>query len=224
MISYISRFFNKKMPKVYKSCDTLWRYNFDKILETEDYRWLIHDFNENSELVINEKTLVFLQEIWHKIFEEYVTLKGDQLVVNNLKKRAYLAKIQNKMFWGATLLKLIINNPETKNLKEISDSLAKHGFKLDIKKPLDTQIDSLSKQLKSLRTKFNLEVSKYEKTLENSKNKERANSLDQFRAIERVLELKYPLNTKEFTVSQSIAYIKDAERVIKEKKKQVQNG
>lgn len=204
--------------KSYLSCDTLFKYNFDKITETEDYRWLLHKFNENSNIELSKKRIEELKLVWQNIFEEYVKLKGDQSVINNLRKRASVLNLQNRMYWGSTLIKIIINNPKTKNLEKVQDELIKWKFKVDKTKSLEKQIESVTTQLKHLRTRFNIESKKMEEIALKMENKGKSNPQEQVRAIEKVLELKYPLNTKEITISQWISYVRNAEQVIRDKK------
>ena len=98
-------------------------------------------------------------------------------------------------------------------------------FKIDITKPLDLEVESVTKQLKSLRTKINMEVSAYEKMVENkSKSKEKLNIEKQAINVAKGLDLKYPINTKETTMVQWLAYCDNLEYIIKENKKKKENG
>lgn len=221
LIKKIRNFLDSKLySKAYLSCDTLYKYNFDKIAETEDYRWLLHKFDENSNIGLSNKRIEELKLIWQNIFEEYVKLKGDQSVINNIRKKASLLNLQNRMYWGSTLVKVIINNPRTKNLEKIQDELIKWKFKVDKTKGLDKQIESITTQLKHLRTRFNIESKRFEEMTLKLEGKGKNNPQEQVRAIEKVLELKYPLNTREITISQWVSYVKNAEQVIKYRKRE----
>lgn len=209
----------KQKLKTYKSCDTLYKYNFDKIIDTSDYRWLLHSFNENNDITINKKTTDELKILWLSIFNKYIELKNDTKVIKTLKRRAYISNLENKLFWGATLLKLFVKNPT----KENEEALKEWGFKTN-EEDNNKKVESIIKQLKSLRTRLNIEVSRYEKLTQKNVKREKTNTQEDVRVIERILELKYPLNTREITVSQWVSYVKDAERVILDKKKQTQNG
>ena len=216
--------FKKKQRKLktYNYCKTLPMFNFYEIMETEEYRWLLKDFNDDSDISLSEEELNALKELFQTLFNEYIELKKDNKVLKTLKQRAIIANLENRMFWGATLLKLFINNPT----EETAESLRSWKFKIDITKPLDLEVESVTKQLKSLRTKINMEVSAYEKMVENkSKSKEKLNIEKQAINVAKGLDLKYPINTKETTMIQWLAYCENLEYIIKEnKKRQNKNG
>ena len=216
--------FKKKQRKLktYNYCKTLPMFNFYEIMETEEYRWLLKDFNDDSDISLSEEELNALKELFQTLFNEYIELKKDNKVLKTLKQRAIIANLENRMFWGATLLKLFINNPT----EETAESLRSWKFKIDITKPLDLEVESVTKQLKSLRTKINMEVSSYEKMVENkNKSKEKLNIEKQAINVAKGLDLKYPINTKETTMVQWLAYCENLEYIIKEnKKRQNKNG
>jgi len=168
-------------------------------METEEYRWLLKDFNDDSDISLPEEELNALKELFQTLFNEYIELKKDTKVLKTLKQRAIIANLENRMFWGATLLKLFIQNPT----EETAESLRSWKFKIDITKPLDLEVESVTKQLKSLRTKINMEVSAYEKMVENkSKSKEKLNIEKQAINVAKGLDLKYTINKKETTMLQ----------------------
>ena len=196
-------------------------FRFYEIMETEEYRWLLKDFNDDSDISLSEEELNALKELFQTLFNEYIELKKDNKVLKTLKQRAIIANLENRMFWGATLLKLFINNPT----EETAESLRSWKFKIDITKPLDLEFESVTKQLKSLRTKINMEVSSYEKMVENkNKSKEKLNIEKQAINVAKGLDLKYPINTKETTMVQWLAYCENLEYIIKENKKKNKNG
>lgn len=211
--------FKKNKLKTYKSCKTLLMYNFYEILDSEDYRWLVTDYNENSELVLTDKEQTELSDLWKEIFNEYIILKGDQSIINNLRKRAIIAKLQNRLFWGATLLNLIIRNPKSKNLEKIIDELSTYKFKIIKSKPLEKEIERITKQLKSLRTTLNIEISKYESKLETNSKKEKSNIDSQIINVGKILDLKYKISSKETTVSEWLSYCENAKKVIENGRK-----
>ena len=216
--------FKKKNKKraTYSKCKTIPMFRFYEIMETEEYRWLLKDFNDDSDISLPEEELNALKELFQTLFNEYIELKKDTKVLKTLKQRAIIANLENRMFWGATLLKLFIQNPT----EETAESLRSWKFKIDTTKPLDLEVESVTKQLKSLRTKINMEVSAYEKMVENkSKSKEKLNIEKQAINVAKGLDLKYPINTKETTMVQWLAYCENLEYIIKEnKKKQNKNG
>jgi len=222
VIKYLKNIFKSKQKPTYNNCKSIPMYNFYEILESNEYKWLLKDFNEDSGVILSEKELNVLKELFQTIFNEYIELKKDNKVIKVLKQRAIIANLENRMFWGATLLKLFINNPT----KETAESLHSWKFKIDITKKLDLEVESVTRQLKSLRTQINMAISTYEEMTKKDKNKkeEKLNIEKQAINVAKGLDLKYPINTKETTMLQWLAYCENLEYIVKENKKKKENG
>lgn len=206
-------FEKRKDLKFYKSYKTLFLHNYNEIIETSDLRWLVKGFDEDSELTLTETQTAKLQKIWEELFSEYLEVKGDQVVINNLRKRAIIADLQNRLFFGTAFVKLIHQNPRSLNLEKMVDELAKYKFRIDKEKPLGLELEKITKQLKSVKTKLTMEVNRYNKTIETYQNKEKGNLQDQIIAIAKVLDLKYPIDAKTTTLAQWDAYCKNAKKI-----------
>lgn len=205
--------------KTFHSCKTLWMKNFYDILESNDYRYLIIGFDENSEIELNNDQNIELEKQWKTIFNEYVELKGDKNIIDDLRKRGQIAALENRLFFGVSLLNLIIKNPKTSKLLEIIDELAEWKFRINKKKDLNVEISKIVKQLKSVKTRINIEKSKYKKKQEKYKKQEKSDITDQTISVGKILDLKYPIVSTETTVSQWLSYCKNAENIIKKQKK-----
>lgn len=219
----IENLFKKKPLKIYKTCDSIWMHNFYKALDTNDYRWLVVDYDEYSDFKLTENQEVELGEIWKELFNEYLELKKDQTTINNLRKRGLIANLQNRLFFAATLLKLIIKNPNTKNLDEIISELQKWKVRFDKKKPVLSEIERITKQLKQLKTRINLETSRYEKIMEKYKNKENVTIDTQIVNIGKILDLKYPIDKKTTVMSQWVSHTENAKKIIEDGRKDRNN-
>ena len=219
MIKYIKNILKKKQRPTYNNCKSIPMYNFYETMETDDYRWLLKDFDDDSDISLSEKEKEALKLKFRDIFNEYLELKKDEKVIKTLKQRAIIANLENRMFWGVTLLKLYIKNP----MEETAEALKSWKFKI-YPKPLDEQIKSLTKQLKSLKTQINMETSSYEKMTEKSDKKEKVNIEKQAINVAKGLDLKYPINTKDTTIVQWLAYCENLETIIKANKKRQENG
>lgn len=220
LFSIFKKKIDKKVEKpTYKSCKTLPMYNFYEIIGSNDYRWILKDFNEDSDTILSKEENNRLESTFNNIFNEYVELKNDAKIINNLKQRAIIANLENRLFWGATLLKLYMSNPT----EETANALKEWKFKVNINGNLQNEVDSLTRQLKSLRTKINMEVSKFETTLEKNKKQKdvKFNIDEQTISIAKVLELNFPIIAKQTTVSQWVAYCKQAEQVVKQRNKKI---
>lgn len=218
MIPILEKLFTKKL-KTYKSCKTIYMENFYNILDGGDLRWLIMGFDENSEMLINQKQESELNDLWKEIFNEYILLKGDKKIIDNLRKKAQIADLQNRLYWGSTLLKLIYENPMGKNLQELVDRLAFYKFKIHIHRPLGKEIEKITKQLKSLRTRINMEVNRFKKKMEKYEKQEKVGLRSQTVKIARILDMKYPIDPKTTVMEEWVYLCKDAEKEVKRQNK-----
>lgn len=198
--------FIKPKIKTYNSCDTIFMENFYSIMKTDDLRWLVKGFNEDSTLKLNKGKLLKLKVIWDKIFDEHLTLKQDQKVINSMRHRFTIAKLRAKQFWGITYLKLMIGNPSEKS----RDNLEKWGFKFDLDKPFEEEVTKIISHLKSIKTKLNIEISKYQSKIDKYKDKEQVSIHRQINNIERILDMRYPIDQKITVMSKWISLCNDA--------------
>lgn len=216
----LKNIFKRKEKHTYKNCKTIPMYNFYEILATNNYKWVLMNYNDNSDVDISEKENNRLKLIFQDIFNEYLELKKDEKVLKTLKQRAIIANLENRFFWGVTLSKLYLKNKS----KETLESLKSWKFKVNESDDLNSIFDSLNKQLKALRTKINLEKSTFNKLTKDNNVKKDFNIEKQAINVAKGLDLKYPINTKETTMLQWIAYCENLEHIIKENKKKQDNG
>ena len=75
--------------RYYRNCDELSVYNFHKILETNDYSYLIVGFDGYDKLEFDEKKA---DELWGNIYEEYCKL------TKNNKSLLYFSIFQELLY------------------------------------------------------------------------------------------------------------------------------
>jgi hypothetical protein len=83
--------------KHYRSIEELPAWNFSKIMEKRDYRYLLKlpDFFDMDEVKLHDS--VNLSSVWDKIFDEYIAefgLSEDFVKVLNLQRKIAMLKIQ----------------------------------------------------------------------------------------------------------------------------------
>lgn len=130
----------------YKSCDTLPIYNFYKILNTKDLKWLIKDYNEDDEYDTDEEKLI---EFWEKVYDGYIDLLGEKAITKKSLIVNQISKLELEIHTVSTLLKIYVDKP----FKEIAEQIDEWGYyKNDIEKSI--------KKLESLKFKIDILKSK----------------------------------------------------------------
>jgi hypothetical protein len=208
-----------RKTKSYSSCKTIPMESFYEMMESNNVKWLVIGYDYDNDVSINTRKREQLKEEWKVLFDEYLQLKNDQSVINNLRKRMKIAELRNKLFWGGTWLRLFINNQTKENAKGLGD----WGFKIDSTKDINKEVERIIRSLKSLKTRINIEVSKYEKRLEKASKQEKNSIDDQVVNVAKVLDLKFPIDLKETTISRWVSYTKQAESIIKKRKNGTNN-
>ena len=106
----------KSYPKYYRSIENLPQWNFDKILNTDDLRYLLvlDDYFDMDSVAI-PKTLD-LNAVWIKIFDEYIQTFGlSEAFQKKQRQKIKIAKLKLEMVlkenWG---IEAIIRNEEKK--------------------------------------------------------------------------------------------------------------
>ena len=201
--------------RYYRNCNELSVYNFHKILETNNYSYLIVGFDEYEKININEKEA---SDVWNLIYEEYCKLTEDN------KSLLYFAIFQELLYLktrfevATTLLKQLSNGIDDKIvvLKYIN-ALRVWKYKINKDKPLDEELDRMVNQLKASTNKIQIKQSELEDL--------NVNNSDKLSLIEQVVKLEQALGRNEIdikktVVSKYIALFKEVKLINEARSKQ----
>lgn len=188
--------------KHYKSIDDILVWNFYKIIDSEDVRFLIKKYNpEKDKDKVSTKLLFKLQNIFNKIVLDFNALNADNKTIRKLKRKFDIDYMQSRY---ENTQKVIDMYLETGHI-EVLFLLKELKWSFDSFKDIDKQLTVLTKRMKTLKMKIKLAKIKYEK--ENSiKNKKlkKTTHLEELEKraiyIEQILEKKYPINTRKTTL------------------------
>lgn len=171
-------------------------YNYYRILETDDYRYLCVDFDEENpkfELKTDEKHI----EIFNQITLDFADINDSQKLKNELKKKI----LQKKYSIQIKIILVFIEYYVITEDDEWIEILESIGEKFDKKKP-GKEIDRLLTKVKGLKNKVNKIQAQLNKQKENQ-NEDKTKSDDLFLIaleIEQALELGRPVNPKKTTI------------------------
>ncbi len=201
--------------KIYKTCRELSMFRFYEILDTKDYKYLIHDY-DNAE--ITKELQGDLNEVWGKLFQEYIKLKDDKEIRLSFKKLMMISKLETKLSICVSLLNGLITQTTKKGQKLYIKELSAWGFPINGRKKLSEEILRITKNFKSLKSSIKIKQVAYEKEFRNELSKEKVNIDEQIVNVEQILG-NGAINSHTTTVSKWIFYVKRANRLAKKRTK-----
>ena len=201
--------------RYYRNCDELSVYNFHKILETNDYSYLIVGFDGYDKLEFDEKEA---DEIWGNIYEEYCKL------TKNNKSLLYFAIFQELLYLKTRyqvarilLMQLSNNNNSEEFVLECIERLREWKYKIDKEKPLKDELERMIHQLKVSENKIHIKKEELDNL--NVEEGDKLSLIEQNVKLELALG-KNKIDTKKTSVSEHVALFNEADLLNQARKKQ----
>ena len=201
--------------RYYRNCDELSVYNFHKILETNDYSYLIVGFDGYDKLEFDEKKA---DEIWGNIYEEYCKL------TKNNKSLLYFAIFQELLYLKTRyqvarilLMQLSNNNNSEEFVLECIERLREWKYKIDKEKPLKDELERMIHQLKVSENKIHIKKEELDNL--NVEEGDKLSLIEQNVKLELALG-KNKIDTKKTSVSEHVALFNEADLLNQARKKQ----
>lgn len=211
--------------KIYKSTNSIMVYNFFKIVETDDLRYLIKSFDdENSEIELTEEQKAEYAEIFNGIYYDYCE------ITQNFKLRGILEKEILIQQWSITHTiissslniydeyKDILSKESLNNVLDLINQLEDPKYIIKLDKPLDPQINKLVNKMKGLKNKIVIYKAKIAESLKNEKAQTKIDLDKDALYLERNLELGREIDPKKTTLARWVRMI----QMSKEKHKKAQ--
>jgi hypothetical protein len=201
--------------RYYRNCDELSVYNFHKILETNNYSYLIVGFDDYKELKFDEKEA---DELWGNIYEEYCRL------TKNNKSLLYFAIFQELLYLKTRyqvarilLMQLSNENNKEKFVLDCIEKLREWKYKIDKEKPLKDELARMIHQLKVSENKIQIKQSELEDLKVDEG--EKLSLIEQNVKLELALG-KNKINTKKTSVSEHVALFNEVHLLNEARRKQ----
>lgn len=181
-------------------------YNFDKVISTNDLRYLVVDWDYRSEIEIPEDA----ESKWDEIYNEYC------LKTQNNKSLTYYALISEVSYLETryNILIILIKALREGNKELFGKEINSWGFKFNIKGNVLEQLPLLSNQLRAAKQKIDVRLT----SLNAMKSDEVSTSL-----IKQCIKLKrvtgLDIDTKKTSVDEWIAIHEEAKEIIELQKK-----
>lgn len=201
--------------RYYRNCDELSVYNFHKVLETNNYSYLIVGFDDYKEVKFDEKEA---DELWGNIYEEYCRL------TKNNKSLLYFAIFQELLYLKtryqvARILLMQLSNGNNKEefVLDCIERLKEWKYKIDKEKPLKDELARMIHQLKVSENKIHIKQSELEDLKVDEG--EKLSLIEQNVKLELALG-KNKINTKKTSVSEHVALFNEVHLLNEARRKQ----
>lgn len=192
---------------IYRKCDEMPLWNFQKYLETNDLKYFTKELKEVKDLHL----------VMNDFFVEYLELTQNNAVYQRFSKIYKLLKLEGKFNCVTLILKSLYNYDKGLDIdmfNQLTWELEKWHYRIDRSKDIFSQIENINQRLQNVKTQ--IEVLQLE--LKKDDQQESQSIESQLISVSRILELKYKLDAKEITVKEWIEFQKQAEKTIKSQK------
>lgn len=197
----------------YKSCKELPIYNFYKIVDDEDLRYLVKNYSEDDNNIKVDKRA---KSIFQKILEEYSELTSNKEIITNIKMRMFILELEFDKDNMQNILQLF---KDTNDFSVLS-LLSSFGFNIKESDDIDASLKRVISKIKGLKNKIRINKIKYEKRFEKSKEKIKTNLDKEALILEMNLQLGREIDIRKTTVFKWITMIK----ISKEKSEEIQKS
>ena len=203
------------MTKYYRNCDELPMYNFSKILETNNYAYLVVGYDGYEDAVFEESKT---SELWEGIYEEYCKLTEDNKSLMYFAIFQELVYLKTRYQVAVTLLTQLEIGLGDKALEnDFIEELRKWKYKINKDRPLKDELGRMLKQLKASTNAITIKQSQLEEL--KAKGGEKLSLIEQTVKLELALG-KNEIDIKRTVVAKYISLIKEVELLNKARKKQ----
>lgn len=182
--------------QIYSKLNEITVYIFFEILKTEDYSLLIKNKKQRSKK-LTETKIFELSEIYKNIIYEYSLKTNNFKIINNMKKRFLISKLE----YEYEILKGVLDLFEKFEEIEVLFVLRSLGYDFINCKSVDEEVNKVIKRTKALKNQISINKIKYEQQNKKTDEGEKDYDLDLIALnLEKSLDLKYKINIKKTTM------------------------
>ncbi|AKG94199.1 hypothetical protein AVT43_gp25 [Polaribacter phage P12002L] len=205
------------MLKYYRNCDEIPIFNLYRILESKDFSYMYLDYDGYNTVKIEKG----INEVWDKIYQEYLNLIGDNTTLIYYELVNDLLYLETRYSVASSLLQQIALGGMTKDmLRAYILELRNWKYKIDDKKPLHSELERMVRQLRGSENKIRIKKEE-KKALEKGSTNEKMTLIEQQVKLEQALS-RNEIDTKKTVASKWITMIKEVKLI--NEKRQKKNG
>lgn len=196
--------------KIYGTLNTIPVYNFYKIVEENDVRYVIKNWRKKKkDIKIPEQAKIS----WDNIYDEYNKKTKNKELDTYLYLTNEVSHLETRYFFVSGL----IHRLSEANKKEFGKELNAWGIKFNIEESIESQLDLLQAQVRASKNKYirkNDELSE----LKGYKSNQKQTSLTK-QKIELIHVTGVPINEYKMSMNEWLELIELANEIIKSKSK-----
>lgn len=192
---------------LYTNCGELPKWNFDKIEETKDLKYLV----QLSEYGKKCKAPENAEEIWENIREEYALKTQNDKITLYFNLLAEISGMENRIYFAKLILQQLATRGNTMTeamRKEYINELRALRFYLNESKPFKEEVERLIRQLKTVSTKLEAKTKEAKEFEEKNFKGGETNTTQLKIRIQRALRVEIDL--KKTTVLEWLEWINEA--------------
>jgi len=191
--------------RYYKGCKDIPVFNFFQCLETNSYLYLIKDWDEESEIKVDESDL---RKRFDAIYEEYCKMSEDNSSLMYFALFCELTYLETRFSFAQKLLTLLAKRPkDNEAIVAYAEELRGWDYKMNLEKPFSDEMNRLVVQLKQSQNKIRLKQNELE-LMKPEENDTPSSFMDQLVSLEVALE-KNEINPRTTTLEKWISLIKN---------------
>ena len=201
------------MTKYYRNCDELPMYNFSKILETNNYAYLVVGYDGYEDAVFEESKA---NEFWESIYEEYCKLTQDNKSLMYFAIFQELVYLKTRYQVAVTLLTQLELGLSDDLKNDFIEELRKWKYKINKDRPLKDELGRMLKQLNASTNAIKIKQSQLDDL--KAKNSEKLSLIEQTVKLELALG-KNEIDIKKTVVAKFVALFKEVQLLNQARKK-----
>lgn len=201
---------SKKSDNYYDSCEKMPLWNFKMFIETNELKYFSSKLKDDPKL----------QNVADSFFTNYIELTNNRKVENRYITMFEIMRLENKYKCVSLLIKALWNYDsrlDISGFNKMIEILEQWNYKIDSKKDIFTQIETINNRIQGIKTKIELLRGKLDE--KDADNKDKPNFDAELINISRILELRFKLSVKELTVAEFIGYQQQAQQIIEQQTK-----
>ena len=201
---------SKKSDNYYDICEKMPLWNFKMFIETNELKYFSSKLKDDPKL----------QNVADSFFTNYIELTNNRKVENRYITMFEIMRLENKYKCVSLLIKALWNYDsrlDISGFNKMIEILEQWNYKIDSKKDIFTQMETINNRIQGIKTKIELLRGKLDE--KDADNKDKPNFDAELINISRILELRFKLSVKELTVAEFIGYQQQAQQIIEQQTK-----
>lgn len=149
--------------RFYRDCSEISIYNFNKVVETDDYSWLVVDYDGYKPVEFDEEQAA---DFWRDIYNEYTKLSDNNETALFYELLLEIHRLKIRRYFVTILIQELRIGGTQKVVDGFIDSLKKWRVFINPDRPLNTELDKAERQLRAAQNKIELKENELEQLKE----------------------------------------------------------